>query len=109
MDESEDLVNGLIERGIGFDGIAASSDHAAIGALNALRAAGIDVPGQVKVAGFDDSLYTRLLTPQLTSVHRFPEKMAEVGCRTLLALLRGEKPAREAVIPVELVARASTE
>jgi len=109
MDESEDLVNGLIERGIEFDGIAASSDHAAIGALNALREAGIDVPGRVKVAGFDDSLYSRLLTPQLTSVYRHPEKMAEAGCQTLLALLRGEKPARETVIPVELVERASTD
>ena len=108
MYEAEDLVTDLLKRGIPFDGIMASSDHAAVGALNALTKAGIDVPGQVKIAGFDDSVYSRLTTPRITTIHRYPEQMAESGCKAMLQLLRGEKPGATTVVPVALIKRAST-
>ncbi len=109
MYEAEDLVSALVRSAVPFDGVMASSDHAAVGALNALADAGFDVPGQVKVAGFDDSVYSRLTTPRITTVRRFPEQMAERGCRAMLSMIRGEKPESTAIVPVELVVRSSTE
>ncbi len=108
MYEAEDLVAELMESGTPFDGVFASNDHAAVGALNALAKAGIDVPGQVKIAGFDDSIYSRLTTPHITTIHRYPEQMAESGCSAMLKLLRGESPDPMAVVPVALIKRAST-
>ena len=108
MFEAEKLVRDIIRDGIAFDGIFASSDHAAVGALRALVETGVDVPGQVKVCGFDDSVYSRLTTPQISTIHRFPEQMARAGCDTLLALIEGKQPAKEQLIPVKLIERSST-
>lgn len=108
MYETEDLISDLIQQGFEFDGIAASSDHSAAGALRALLNAGIDVPGQVKVTGFDDSVYSRLTTPQITTVHRFPEQMAKAGCDTILKMLRGDAPEKETIVPVKLIKRESS-
>ncbi len=108
MYETEDLISLLIQQGVEFDGIAASSDHSAAGALRALLNAGIDVPGQVKVTGFDDSVYSRLTTPQITTVHRFPEQLAKAGCDAILKMLHGDTPEKEAIVPVKLIKREST-
>lgn len=108
MYETEDLISGLIQQGVVFDGIAASSDHSAAGALRALLNAGINVPEQVKLTGFDDSVYSRLTTPQITTVHRFPDQMAKAGCDAILKMLRGDEAERETIVPVKLVKRESS-
>ena len=108
MIESEQLINELLDRGIPFDGIAASSDHSAVGALHALQAHQIDVPQEVKITGFDDSIYSRLTSPQITTVHRYPKQMAKAGCEALLSLLKGESVTGTELIPVKLIKRASS-
>lgn len=108
MEETELLVRRFAAIGRPFDGIFAVSDHAAVGALRALQASGVRVPEDVKIVGFDDSIYTRITTPSITSVRRFPEQLAFQGCQALLALIAGKEPPLEAVVPVELVERAST-
>lgn len=107
IDEAEALVRDVLAGGRTPDGIFATSDHAAVGALRALRAAGLDVPGQVKIVGFDDSVYATLPTPSLTTIHRFPEQMAHEGCRVLLQLMNGKTPPMETTVPVKLVIRES--
>ena len=109
MVEADELVTRYLEeRGLDFDGIFASSDHAAVGCLNALRAAGVDVPGQVRLVGYDDSVYSRLTTPQITSVQRHTDQLAARGCEALLTLLSGEVPPVETFVPTELVQRESS-
>lgn len=103
--EAEDIVRDFIATGMPLDGIFATSDHAAVGALRALRAAGSTVPDEVKIVGFDDSIYSQLTTPSITTVHRYPEQMAHAGCRALLDLIAGRTPEQETVIPVRLVCR----
>jgi len=56
----------------------------AIGALSALREAGIAVPGDMAVAGFDDITIARYLNPPLTSVH---VPIAELGERAMAKLI----------------------
>ncbi len=92
-----------IERGDPFDAIAACSDSVAIGAMDALRAAGLAAPGDVAVAGFDD---TARDVP-LTSVRQDWDLAGRLLAGKMLALLAGEAPASE-MLPVELVVRAST-
>ncbi len=58
----------LLADGLPLDAIFAANDMMAIGALMALRRAGIDVPGRVAVAGFDDIPLARLIAPSLTTV-----------------------------------------
>lgn len=105
--EAENLVHDFLAEGHEFDGIFATSDHAAVGAFRALHAAGLKVPDDVKLVGYDDSIYASLPMPWLTTVHRFPERMAEEGCKVLLQLINNEEPPLETIIPTELIARAS--
>ncbi len=106
------------------DAIFAANDSMAVGALSALREAGIGVPDDVGVAGFDDVPIARYLSPPLTTVH---VPIAELGARALEALLRavrgrgagesseasGASGAREArstrreLVPTRLVIRRS--
>lgn len=87
--------------------IVATTDQLALGALDGARALGLDVPVDVSVAGFDDIAEAARSQPPLTTVRQpLVEKGAVAGDR-LFALLASE-PAADAVLPVELVVRAST-
>jgi LacI family transcriptional regulator len=89
--------------------IFAASDDLAIGALEALRAAGRSIPADIAIIGFDDIPLAQDMTPPLTTV-RIP--LAEIGRRAaelLLAPAREEagSGARPVVLPVELIRRGS--
>ena len=79
----------------------------AIGALRALREAGLDVPGDVALGGFDDVPVARYVTPALTTVH---VPIDEMGARAVDAVLDAVRtPAAPPVVtlPTRLVVRES--
>lgn len=88
--------------------IFAANDSMAIGALSALAEAGVAVPGQVSVAGFDDIPIARYVAPPLTTVR---VDIAELGRRAFELLEHrlhdAEYDARNEVLPTTLVIRAS--
>jgi LacI family transcriptional regulator len=104
----EAAVAALRRDGVAFDAIFAANDMMALGALQALRDAGADVPRDVAVAGFDDVPLARFLSLTTMRVH-----MAEIGGRAanrLIDALEGRSGGDpvELVIP-ELVVRATTQ
>lgn len=94
------------------DAVFAANDIMAIGCLGALREAGLRVPEDVALGGFDDIPVTRYVSPALTTIH---VPIAELGTAALDALARtmdrGADPAdleaTTTVLPVELVVRRS--
>jgi LacI family transcriptional regulator len=90
-------------------GIVAHNDLTAIGALAALHELGWDVPAQVGVVGFDDIAMSRFVTPSLTTIFQDKYGMGVVAAQTVDRLLAGEKVEGTTVLPVELIARASTD
>jgi DNA-binding LacI/PurR family transcriptional regulator len=86
-----------------------ANDQMALGLLRAFQEAGIDVPGQVSVAGFDDIPEAAYFCPPLTTVR---QDFAEVGRRSISLLLdqldTGRAGAPRVVAPATLVVRAST-
>jgi DNA-binding LacI/PurR family transcriptional regulator len=88
--------------------VFAVSDRAATGALEAIKEAGLSVPGDISLAGFDD-LYAGHTVPPLTTVRYAVDQMAIMAMDRLLARIQGlaEEPVRIAVYP-ELIQRAST-
>jgi LacI family transcriptional regulator len=90
--------------------IFASNDVMAIGALSAIREAGLRVPADVAVAGFDDIPLARYMSPPLSSVHVAISELGERAVDKLLPVLDGEEdwhPSRER-LPTHLVIRTST-
>ena len=96
----------LRRRGIEFDAIVAASDLIAIGALRALQEAGLEVPRDVAVAGFDDIPAASLTNPPLTTVMQDTRRAGELLVETLLRQIAGES-ATNSVIPTRLVVRKS--
>ena len=90
--------------------VLAYNDQMAIGLIRTFAAAGVDVPGQVSVVGFDDIFAARLITPALTTVAAALSQMGAIAVRNLVAMIGGAKPrAREPlVVPTHLVERQST-
>lgn len=92
--------------GVAFDGVVACSDLLAMQAVQSVRAAGRDVPGDVAVVGYDDMPIAAFCDPPLSSVHQPVTEAGSEIVEALLALLRGERAAPR-VLPVHLVARDS--
>jgi LacI family transcriptional regulator len=88
------------------DAVVAANDEAAIGVLTAFRQAGIDVPGQVSVAGIDDTRPARFV--ELSTVNLPLHQLGAVAARQILARGEdGEEP-REVVLSHRLVPRGTT-
>jgi LacI family transcriptional regulator len=90
------------------DCVFAVSDIMAVGALARLRAAGIDVPGDIALAGFDDIPTLRDVYPPLTTVRLPLKQLGEIAARLVLG---GDAPDQPRVVPVpgEVVLRDSTQ
>lgn len=90
--------------------VVAANDLMAIGAMQAIAEAGLLVPGDVAVAGFDDIAAARLVTPGLTTVAQFQGEVGARAAQTLLARLRGEAPEGGSAVemPFQLIERGST-
>jgi DNA-binding LacI/PurR family transcriptional regulator len=97
----------LLERHERFDAIVAASDLIAIGALHALQDAGLDVPRDVSIVGYDDLPAASLVNPPLTTVAQDTWSAGENLVDVLLKLVRGE-PAESLVLPTKLIVRRST-
>lgn len=87
--------------------ILAMSDQLAFGALGHLREAGLEVPEDVAVVGFDDLPSAARTTPPLTTVHQPTVEKGRQAGRLLIAQLRGERAPASVVLPTHLVVRTS--
>lgn len=97
----------LLQRAPDLDGIFASSDLMAAGALRVLQAAGRRVPTDVSVVGFDDILIAGTSDPPLTTVRQPLEEMGRAAADTLLATIRGDAAEKQQLLPTSLIRRES--
>ena len=90
--------------------ILAMSDILALGALEAAAEAGVAVPEQLSVVGFDDGPAAQHAAPPLTTVAQPHEEKGRLAAQWLLEdIAQGAAPARrEQILPTELVVREST-
>ena len=91
------------------DAIFVLSDVLAVGVLHALRAAGVGVPGEVAVVGYDDFPYAPFLDPPLSSVRLPYEAMGRAAVGWLTAAARAQAPGLlQDVYAPELIVRRSS-
>lgn len=84
-----------------------ASDNMALGALEACKAAGVSVPGEVSIVGFDDIFSATSSTPALTTVRQSLHEMGRTGAQMLLGLLRGKEVDRSVRLQTSLILRDS--
>lgn len=91
-----------------YTAIFAASDYYAVDLMQFLQSQGIAVPGQVSVAGFDDTPICRQVVPALTSVRQDSPLRAKLALEKLRAMRAGEDPGSTLRLPVTLIERDST-
>ncbi|MGQ4384921.1 LacI family DNA-binding transcriptional regulator [Streptomyces sp. SAS_270] len=83
-DSGHRLMRQALAQGLEFTAVFAATDMVASGALTALHEAGLRVPADVSLAGYDDIPYARDLHPPLTTVHVPYEELGRLAVRTAL-------------------------
>ena len=84
------------------------NDMTAVGVLTALGEAGLQVPRNCSVVGFDDLEMSAYFSPPLTTVRQPCNRMGRAAIRMLLQLIRGENEVQAEILPIELVVRQTT-
>ncbi len=108
MKDGEKAVDEALRKGISFDGIFAYNDMLALGAMKALKERGINIPGNVKIVGCDDILFSSVTTPSLTTIRIKKYEIGYEAFKLLIKVLRGKKRIEKKVLDVELIVREST-
>ncbi|WP_460802509.1 LacI family DNA-binding transcriptional regulator [Microbacterium sp. GXF6406] len=90
----------LLEKHPDIDGVFASSDAVAAGAMEVLQSAGHRIPEDVGVVGFDDSSWALRTDPPLSTVRQPAGELGRAAAQSVLAQLRGEK-ARDGIQVLE--------
>jgi len=104
-----DAVSALLNARRDFTALVASGDTMAIGAIRALNDAGLKVPEDVAVAGFDDISMSTLFTPTLTTVRQPKYQIGARAMEKLLDLISGKELSNwRDVLNYELVIRESS-
>ncbi|MEU0480340.1 LacI family DNA-binding transcriptional regulator [Streptosporangium sp. NPDC006013] len=97
----------LIRKGV--TGVICASDVMALGAIRAARRAGLSVPGDISVIGYDDSALMNCTDPPLTTLRQPIDAMGRAVVDLLAAQIdKALVPADELLFEPELVVRAST-
>ena len=105
-----DATRELLQRADRPTAIQAANDLMAIGAMSVIREAGLRIPDDIAVMGFDDIFAARVLTPALSTVNQFQNVLGQVAARMMLQRiteLPEDAPARHREMPFEIVRRAS--
>ena len=97
----------VLRRGVPFSAVIAANDQMAYGARLALHFAGLRVPEDVSLVGFDDLPHSAFTLPPLTTVRQPVYEIGKLAAETALMLLNGAMP-EPLLIEAQLVAREST-
>ncbi|NLP82359.1 LacI family transcriptional regulator [Microbacterium sp. CFH 90308] len=106
QDSGAAAMSRLLERTRDIDAVFAASDLMAAGAIATLREAGLRVPDDIAVAGFDDSGLAATHQPPLTTMRQPWDRLSEEMVSLLLRVIDGAEP-EPITLPTTLVRRAS--
>lgn len=93
------------------DAIFAAGDNCAVGCIMALKAAGMDIPGDIAVAGFNNDPVSTVVEPGLTTINYPGYEMGEAAAQHLIYRLQGLAPGNTVntiLLRSDLVIRGST-
>ena len=98
----------LLEKALGFTSLFIQNDRMATGAMQALRQAGLSVPDDVGIVGYDDIPAAAYCHPPLTTIRQPMQEVGEIATRKLIELIDDSDAEREEILlKTDLVRRGS--
>lgn len=95
-------------KGILFRGVIASDDNLALGAIKYARTAGLCIPQELAIIGYNNSLLAACCNPELTSIDNKLETLCQHLITTLMGLLNGSEMPKKTVFSGEIIHRGTT-
>lgn len=109
MESGRDAVPQLLRLADRPTALFCFSDEMAVGAMQALRRNGLEVPDDISVVGFDDVAFASFATPALTTVAQPAKEIGRVAMNRLFDVITGDaEPVHSTVLPTEFIIRDST-
>lgn len=93
------------------DAIFGLTDDLAIGAIDAIKEKGFNIPEDIAVVGFSNTKRSRYMNPTVSSINQFPEKIGKVAAELLFEQISNSKHAqiKKEIINCELIVRESSD
>ncbi|SEF50913.1 transcriptional regulator, LacI family [Butyrivibrio sp. Su6] len=108
IDGVKNFIEKLYLKGVKFDGIIASDDFLAVGAMNFARANKIKVPSELQIIGYNNSILTHCSEPPISSIDNRLEDMCIQLVKTLIGTLSQNEMPQKTIFSGELIERGST-
>lgn len=102
------FIQGIADRGVKFHGVIASDDSLAVGAVKYALNNGLEIPGDLAIIGYNNSMLTECCIPELTSVDNRLENQTHQLVQTLIGVLAGEEMPAESIFSGKLIKRGTT-
>ncbi len=107
VDGGEQAARRMLAAGMPSTATVVATDENATGIMDVLTAAGLRLPQDQALVGFDDLRSSSYLVPRLTTVRQPMEMIGRTAAETLLAALRGEPVTGPILVPTSLIVRES--
>lgn len=98
----------LLKKYPSVDGIIASNDMAALAVYKVLHGQGYKVPQDIQIIGFDNIKFSRMVTPELTTVEQPIKAMGTMAARIIVDYVRGVSFQKDNIFKVNLIKRQTT-
>lgn len=111
FETAQKSIEEVLSKGFEFDGIFATNDWLAYGAVQVLKKHQLSIPDDVKVVGFDDDSISKYTSPSITTIHQDVNGIAEEAADILYQLMsQPNKPLkkRSIAVPTSLIERETT-
>jgi LacI family transcriptional regulator len=109
LEEADQIVTGLFDKGLKFDGVFANNDLSAVGALKAIKRKGFKIPQEVAVIGYSNWPLAALVEPALSSINQPGYEMGRIAAQMFFdQIANPDQPPRHEVLKTHLVARESS-
>ena len=86
-----------------IDAVVCYNDQIAVHVIRAIEEAGLSVPGDISVTGYDNSRYSTIADLKLTTIVHPQERLGEIAAETLLKMIRKEEVESRVIIEPELI------
>lgn len=99
----------LHEQGVPMDAVVTSTDALAVGAVKFAARAGLSIPKQLAVIGYDDTQFAQCTQPEITSIDSRVDYLCHMTVKLLMEVLAGQDAPTRTDLPARLVVRGTTD
>jgi len=108
LDGGYQAIDKLLKDKIPFDAIICSEDLIALGCISRLHNEGLQIPEDVSITGYNNSIFSQCINPNLTTVDNKVNLMGKLSFQVLFDLINGESVSSKLLITPDLIIRKST-